>query len=82
MVEGEFNNKGHGSLKMTTLIPRTDKAIRIHEMFCVDLLVYVQMCKYVDQKGSAAMLAINRSAGVAPELYLQNLLHAGNKSCK
>ena len=32
--------------------------------------------KYVDQKGSAAMLDIKRSAGVAPNMNLRNPLHA------
>ena len=38
--------------------------------------------KYVDGKGSAAMLAAKRSTGVAPELYLRNPLQAGNKAGK
>ena len=33
---------------------------------------YVQVCKYVDHKGSAAMLASKRPAGVAPEMNLRN----------
>ena len=40
------------------------------------------MYKYVDQKGSAAMLAIKRSAGVTTELNLRSLLHAGNEARK
>ena len=33
---------------------------------------YVQVCKDVDHKGSAAMLAIKRPAGVAPEMNVRN----------
>ena len=40
------------------------------------------LCKYVDQKGSAAMLAIKSSAGVAPELNLRNLFYAGKDAYK
>ena len=36
------------------------------------------VCKYVDQKGSAAILTSIQSAGVAPEANLRNSLHAGN----
>ena len=35
------------------------------------------VCKYVDQKGSTAMLAAQRSAGVAPEVNMRNPLHIG-----
>ena len=38
--------------------------------------------KYMTQKGSAAMLAIKRSAGVAPEVNLRNLLRTGEEACK
>ena len=34
------------------------------------------------QSSTAAMLAINKSAGVAPEVKLRNPLHADDKSCK
>ena len=34
----------------------------------------------VDQKSLAAMLAISRSAGVAPEANLRNLWHVGNRN--
>ena len=37
---------------------------------------------YVDQKGSAPILDVKRSAGDAPEVYLRNLLHAGNDASK
>ena len=40
------------------------------------------VCRYVDQKGSAAMLTPIQSAGVAPEVNLRNSLHAGDKVCK
>ena len=45
-------------------------------------LYYV--CKHVDQKlkGSTAMLAVKRSAGVTLEVNLRNSLHAGNKAHK
>ena len=36
------------------------------------------MYKYVDQKGLAAILAIKRSASVAPKV--SKLMHAGNES--
>ena len=42
--------------------------------------VYV-VNKYVDQKGSAAMLAVNRSAGVALEVNLRNPFHTSEKAC-
>ena len=35
---------------------------------------------YVDQKGSAALVAVKRSAGVAPEVNLRNPLHGGKKA--
>ena len=38
--------------------------------------------KYVDQNGLIAMLATNRSAGVAPEVNLRNPLHTGDKTYK
>ena len=40
------------------------------------------VCKYVDENSLAAMLAANRSAGVAPEVNLRILLCAGNKAHK
>ena len=43
---------------------------------------YVHLCKYVDEKCSAAMLAVNRSAGVAPEVKLRNRLHPRNEAWK
>ena len=39
----------------------------------------VQARKYVDHKASTAMLAVKRSAGVAPEVNLRNPIHAGKK---
>ena len=42
--------------------------------------LYVQ--KYVDQKGSAVMSTIKKSAGVDPEVNLRNPLHAGDEACK
>ena len=38
--------------------------------------------KYVDRNGSAAILTIKRSAGVAPEVNLRILLHTGNEAGK
>ena len=38
--------------------------------------------KYVDGNGLAAMLPAKGSAGVAPEVTLRVLLHAGDKACK
>ena len=35
--------------------------------------------RYLDQKGSAAMLVIRRLAGVAPEGNLRNPLHTGDE---
>ena len=43
---------------------------------------YLYVDKYVDQKGSAAMPAVKKSAGVAPEVNLRNPLHAGDEACK
>ena len=40
------------------------------------------ICKYVDQKGLAAMLITKRSAGVAPEVNLRNPLHTGDQAHK
>ena len=40
------------------------------------------VCKYVDENGSAVMLAVKRSPGVAPEVNLGILLHAGDKAHK
>ena len=40
------------------------------------------VCRYVDQKGSVAMLTSIQSAGVTPEVNLRNSLHAGDKACK
>ena len=40
------------------------------------------VCRYVDQKGSAAMLTSIQSAGVTPEVNLRNSLHAGDKAHK
>ena len=37
------------------------------------------LCKYMDQNGSAAMLAIKRSTSVTPEV---NLLCADDEACK
>ena len=42
----------------------------------------VYVCKYLDQKGSAALLTTKRSAGVAPEVNLRNPLHEGKKQHK
>ena len=42
----------------------------------------VYVCKYLNQKGSAALLAIMKSAGVAPEVKLRNPLHEGKKARK
>ena len=39
------------------------------------------MFRYADQKGSVAMLAIKRLAGVAPEVNLRSILHP-NKAHK
>ena len=40
------------------------------------------VCRYMDRKGSAAMLTSILSAGVTPEVNLRNSLHAGNKARK
>ena len=40
--------------------------------------VYIEFGKYVDENDSAA----KRSAGVAPEVNLTNLLHAGDEACR
>ena len=40
------------------------------------------ICKYVDRKGLAVVLAAKRSAGVAPEVKLKNPLHTGDKAGK
>ena len=36
----------------------------------------------VDQNSSAAIVTAKRSAGVAPEVNLRNLLRQGDKACK
>ena len=38
--------------------------------------------KYVDQKGLAAVLATEGSAGVTREINVGNPLHAGEETCK
>ena len=38
------------------------------------------MHKYVDQKGSTAMLAVKRSAGVVPKVNQKNPLYTGNET--
>ena len=43
-----------------------------------EVILDSHVCKYVDQKGLAAMLADKRSAGVAPVVNLRNLLHSGD----
>ena len=40
------------------------------------------VCRYMDRKGSAAMLTSIQSVGVAPEVNLRNSLHAGDKAHK
>ena len=42
----------------------------------------VLVCRYMDQNGSASMLATKRSAGVTPEVNLGILLGTGNKTWK
>ena len=42
-----------------------------------EVKLHLHVCKCVDQKGLAAILADKRSAGVAPEANLRDLLHAG-----
>ena len=54
-----------------SIIPKTE-SIKHHK--------YV--CEYIDQKGSAAMLAVKRSAGVAPEVGLGNPLSASDEAYK
>ena len=38
--------------------------------------------KHLEKNVSTAMVAINSSAGVTPEMNLRNLLHARHKECK
>ena len=40
---------------------------------------YSYVCNYIDQEALAAMLAVKRSAGVAPEVNLRN---PGKEACK
>ena len=40
------------------------------------------VCKYVDHNGSAAMLAVERSAGTASEVNLRISLNAGDEGHK
>ena len=42
----------------------------------------LDMNKYLDLKGLAAMLVILSSAGVAPEVNPVNPLHTGDETCK
>ena len=42
----------------------------------------MDVCKYVDENGSAVMLAAKRSAGVTPKVNLRNLLYTVNKAHK
>ena len=41
----------------------------------------VRICGYLNQKGSD-VLAVKRSAGIAPEVNLRNLLHPGDTAHK
>ena len=43
---------------------------------------FENVSKYVDEKGSAAMMASKRSAGVSPEENLRILLYEGNEASK
>ena len=45
---------------------------------CQKVYVY----KYVDQKRTAAVLAVKKSAGVTPEVKLGNILQAGDEAPK
>ena len=55
------------------------RAVRAHTLkFGCNQFLY----EYMDQKGSAGMLAMKRLAGVAPEVNLRNPSHAGNEACK
>ena len=45
-------------------------------MLAFNVYMYTCMCT----KGSAAMLAVKRSAGVTPEVNLNNPLQAGEKA--
>ena len=44
--------------------------------------MFVHVYKYVNQKVSAAMLAIKKPAGVTPEMNLRNPLRAGDGASK
>ena len=50
-----------------------------HTGFRVRVPTCLYVYKYVDQKGSAAMLAIKRSEGVTPKVNLRNPLHVGEE---
>ena len=42
----------------------------------------MEVRKYVDTNGLAPILVAKRSAGIAPELNLAILVHAGDEACK
>ena len=46
------------------------------------LCVCLQVKKYMAWNGLATMLAIERSAGITPEVNLKNPLQAGDNECK
>ena len=46
------------------------------------MLICVYVYKYVERKSSFAMLAVKRSAGVAPEVNLRNPLSACDEAWK
>ena len=43
---------------------------------------YVHVCKYVDHKGTAAMLAVKGSARFTQGMNLKNPLHTGSEAHK
>ena len=66
---------GFGVALLECILCRTlDPRFESHQRLCVN--------KFVDQKGSAAMLDIKRSAGVTLEVNLKNPLHTGKETCK
>ena len=55
---------------------------QLERALCHTLASHQCLYKYMDHKGSAAMLPIKRSAGVASEVNLRNPLYVGKKAHK
>ena len=44
--------------------------------------LWIMICKYVDHKGSPAILGTKRSVGMVPEVNMRDPFHVGKEACK